>query len=111
MKSDVTSKKFPASPQEWEAIIADAPGEDIPPAPEENAAWANGVVVKEGGFPSVSAALAEKRQFGKAHKSKKELLSVRYSPEVVEYFLATGDGWQTRMDAALKDWIKTHPLA
>ena len=111
MKSDVTSKKFPTSPQEWEAIIADAPGKDKPPASEENAAWANGVVVKEGGFHAVSAALAEKRQLGKAQKPKKELLSVCYSPEVVEYFRATGDGWQTRMDAALKDWIKTHPLA
>jgi uncharacterized protein (DUF4415 family) len=26
-------------------------------------------------------------------KSRKVLLSVRYSPEVVEYFRATGEGW------------------
>ncbi|MEO5351080.1 MAG: BrnA antitoxin family protein [Magnetococcus sp. YQC-3] len=33
------------------------------------------------------------------------LLSVRYSPEVVAFFRATGSGWQTRMDEALREWI------
>jgi uncharacterized protein (DUF4415 family) len=33
------------------------------------------------------------------------LLSLRYSPEVVEYFKSTGEGWQTRMDEALKQWV------
>lgn len=35
----------------------------------------------------------------------KLLLSVRYSPDVVEYFRATGEGWQARMDSALREWI------
>ena len=39
---------------------------------------------------------------------RKVLLSVRYSQEVVEYFRSTGDGWQTRMDEALKEWLKEH---
>jgi uncharacterized protein (DUF4415 family) len=39
---------------------------------------------------------------------KKVLLSVRYSQEVVNYFRATGEGWQTRMDSILKDWIEQH---
>ena len=38
-------------------------------------------------------------------ENKKLLVSVRYSPEVVAYFRATGKGWQGRMDAALKEWI------
>ncbi|MDD5034491.1 MAG: BrnA antitoxin family protein [Methylococcaceae bacterium] len=42
-------------------------------------------------------------------RSRKLLLSVRYSPEVVAYFRATGDGWQARMDDVLKEWIKAHP--
>jgi len=29
----------------------------------------------------------------------------------VEQFRASGDGWQTRMDVALKDWLKTHSPA
>jgi uncharacterized protein (DUF4415 family) len=41
-------------------------------------------------------------------ESHKVLLSVRYSPEVVEYFRATGEGWQAWMDEALKEWIRMH---
>ena len=34
--------------------------------------------------------------------------TIRLSRDVVQAFRATGDGWQTRVDAALKDWLKTH---
>lgn len=37
--------------------------------------------------------------------TKKLLVSVRYSPEVLDYFKATGEGWQTRMDSALQDYV------
>jgi uncharacterized protein (DUF4415 family) len=35
----------------------------------------------------------------------KQLLSVRYSPQVIEYFRATGDGWQSRMDEILLKYV------
>ena len=41
----------------------------------------------------------------------KERITIRLSPEVVQSFRATGEGWQTRMDAALKEWLKTHKVA
>ena len=50
-------------------------------------------------------------QRGKQKKPKKITVTLRYSKEVVEYFKSTGDGWQTRMDEALKDWISNHPHA
>jgi uncharacterized protein (DUF4415 family) len=34
--------------------------------------------------------------------------TIRLSNDVLQAFRATGDGWQTRVDAALKDWLKTH---
>ena len=37
--------------------------------------------------------------------------TIRLSPEVSEAFRATGPGWQTRIDNALKDWLKTHSPA
>ncbi len=37
---------------------------------------------------------------------KKLLVSVRYSPEVVAYFKATGEGWQSRMDGVLKAYVE-----
>jgi len=45
---------------------------------------------------------------GPGRKPRKQALTVRYSPEVVAYFKATGQGWQTRMDEALKEWIAQH---
>ncbi len=36
----------------------------------------------------------------------KERITIRLSPEVVAAFRASGDGWQTRMDAALRGWLK-----
>ena len=39
----------------------------------------------------------------------KERITIRLSREVVERFRATGAGWQTRIDAALKDWLREHP--
>jgi uncharacterized protein (DUF4415 family) len=40
----------------------------------------------------------------------KERITIRLSRNVVESFRATGDGWQTRVDAALQDWLKKHKL-
>jgi uncharacterized protein (DUF4415 family) len=35
----------------------------------------------------------------------KQLVSVRYSPEVLAYFKNTGEGWQARMDGVLRDYV------
>jgi uncharacterized protein (DUF4415 family) len=36
----------------------------------------------------------------------KERITIRLSRDVVERFRATGEGWQSRVDAALQDWLK-----
>jgi uncharacterized protein (DUF4415 family) len=38
--------------------------------------------------------------------SPKLALTIRYDAEVVEAFRLTGKGWQTRMNDALRDWLK-----
>lgn len=40
----------------------------------------------------------------------KERITIRISRDVVERFRATGSGWQTRMDHALKQFIAEHPF-
>ena len=35
-------------------------------------------------------------------------VNLRRDPDVVAAFPATGRGWQTRLNAALKDWLKDH---
>lgn len=39
---------------------------------------------------------------------KKLLVSVRYSQEVVEFFKSSGEGWQSRMDGVLRDYVASH---
>ncbi len=41
-------------------------------------------------------------------ENKKTLVSVRYSPEVLEYFRSTGEGWQSRMDGVLREYVSKH---
>ncbi|MES2632692.1 MAG: BrnA antitoxin family protein [Pseudomonadota bacterium] len=41
-------------------------------------------------------------------ENKKLLVSVRYSPEVVAYFKSTGDGWQSKMDGVLRQYVARH---
>ena len=48
-----------------------------------------------------------KRGRPKADKVLKRI-TIRLEPDVVEQFKASGPGWQTRMNAALADWLKTH---
>lgn len=41
-------------------------------------------------------------------ENKKRLVSVRYSPEVIDYFKSTGDGWQSLMDSVLRQYVVRH---
>ena len=51
----------------------------------------------------------EKRRRGRPSGSgQKVQVSIRYHREVLDFFKSTGEGWQTRMDDALMEWVKTH---
>lgn len=51
------------------------------------------------------------RPAGSVKAAPKVSTTIRLSPEVVQAFRAAGDGWQTRIDAVLKDWLQTHSPA
>ena len=51
------------------------------------------------------------RPVGSVKQDPKVSTTIRLSPDVVQAFRATGSGWQTRIDAALQDWLKTHSPA
>jgi uncharacterized protein (DUF4415 family) len=38
-------------------------------------------------------------------ENPKQLVSVRYSQEVLTYFKSTGEGWQSRMDGVLREYV------
>ena len=59
----------------------------------------------------LSASLQKKLGVRGAQKApKKVVTTIRLSPDVLEKFKATGDGWQTRIDLSLRQFIKEHPI-
>ena len=48
---------------------------------------------------------------GRPLGSHKRATTIWLDDELLEAFRATGRGWQTRMNAALQDWLKTHKIA
>lgn len=40
--------------------------------------------------------------------STKQLVSIRYSAEVLAYFRSTGEGWQSRIDRVLREYVIRH---
>ena len=71
--------------------------------------WNNAFVTHSAG--ELRAAVAARRTRGPNRKPTKEQVAVRYSPEVLAYFRATGAGWQTRMDEALREYVSQHKAA
>ena len=55
---------------------------------------------------------ADRKRRGRAMGSgTKEQVALRVDRDVLAAFRASGPGWQTRMNAALKDWLKDHSPA
>lgn len=48
------------------------------------------------------------RPVGTVKEDAKQAVTVRYSPDVLSAFRASGAGWQARMNEALKEWLQTH---
>ena len=103
MKRVRISKPSGFSKKQKAAAIAAAPDRindpECPYDPNDPAAvaafWAKGKVRLPG-------------QRGPQKRPTKVAVTVRYSPEVVEYFKATGEGWQTRMNDALREYVDQH---
>jgi uncharacterized protein (DUF4415 family) len=38
----------------------------------------------------------------------KERITIRFDADVLEAFRSTGKGWQTRMNDAMRDWVRAH---
>ena len=53
-------------------------------------------------------AAALKKRGRPAGSGSKEQVAIRFDREVLSAFRASGPGWQTRMNDALRDWLRTH---
>ncbi len=48
-------------------------------------------------------------QRGKQKKPTKILVTMRFSREVLDYFKASGEGWQTRINETLCQYVQQNP--
>ena len=74
--------------------------------------WSCAMVTPGGGVAATIAAIRRARGPGK--KPPKEQVAIRLDTDVLGAFRAGGVGWQTRVNAALKEWLASHasePLA
>jgi uncharacterized protein (DUF4415 family) len=55
-------------------------------------------------FLDLAASIRRRRGPGKS--PTKKLVSLRISPEVIDYFKSTGSGWQSRIDETLREVVK-----
>ncbi len=75
-------------------------------SPRTKVADWEGAVLRQGGVE-----VGRARTRGPNVRPVKEQVAVRYSADVLAAFRATGAGWQTRMNDALRDWLRTNTLA
>ena len=105
MKSATLPKNFPNSPEAWAKLIADAPGEDRPPTPDEGARWKNAIVSHS--LPELREKLAARRR-GVQKAPTKVPTTIRFDADVLADLKASGRGWQTRVNDAMREWLKAH---
>ena len=83
------------------------------PTPEEDAAITSAALSDPDAMPLTDAEWeAAKPSLGRGRpraEVTKERITIRLSPDILSYFRASGPGWQTRMDEALREWMRTHP--
>ena len=82
------------------------------PTPEEDAivtAAANAdpdaVPLTDAEWETVKPLVRRGRPLGSGTKAQ---VTLRLDVDVLEKFKASGDGWQTRINDALKSWVQTH---
>ena len=82
----------------------------VMPSDEEDAAIKAGIAADSDTHELTEAEFKQLRPMrGRPVGSgKKVQMTVRFDTDVIEAFKRAGDGWQTRMNDALKDWLKTH---
>jgi len=79
------------------------------PTPEEESAIQVGIAQDPDTYELTDTEFNKLKRVGRPPAAAtKERVTIRLSREVVTRFRASGPGWQTRLDAALKEWLDTH---
>ena len=104
----IEKKPMTSSARFSAAEIAAAKGAAIRTDGDEKIDWSTGTVTHGGGVSATLTTLRRTR--GPNKKPAKQQVAIRLDQDVVGALRASGPGWQTRVNAALKDWLRKEPV-
>lgn len=79
------------------------------PTQVEGAAINAGIAADPDTYELSQAEFNQLKRMGRPRsESPKVALTVRYDADIIESFKSGGEGWQMRMNHALRDWLRTH---
>lgn len=79
--------------------------------PEDEAAINAGIAADSDTYELSDAEFAQLKRVGRPRSiSPKVFTGIRLDQDVLEAFKSTGKGWQTRINEALREWIKVHSV-
>jgi uncharacterized protein (DUF4415 family) len=87
------------------AAAPEIPVEDSDNPPTTAADWENAVTSRS--LPELREKLAVRRR-GPGHAPHKVPTTIRFDADVLAALKASGKGWQTRVNDAMREWLKTH---
>jgi len=90
------------------AAAPDAPVEDADNPRTRPEEWADAVTSRS--LPELREKLAKRRR-GRGRAPLKVPTTIRFDLDVLAGLKATGKGWQTRVNEAMREWLSTHPPA
>jgi uncharacterized protein (DUF4415 family) len=76
--------------------------------PEEDAAINAGIAQDPDTYELSTAEFKQLRRGRPLGSGTKAQVTLRLDVEILEKFKSSGDGWQTRINDALKSWVRTH---
>ncbi len=77
---------------------------------QDNPEWTDDEVARSLSFPDLDPRLQDRLSNSRAasrQETSRTRISVRLSKDVLDFFRASGKGWQIRMDKVLRDYVKS----
>lgn len=108
VKPNAISKKF-FDPEQIESALAAAaelPVEDAENPRTDPSDWENAIISHS--YEELREKLARRRR-GPQKAPLKVVTTIRFDADVLAALKATGKGWQSRVNAVMREWIATHP--